>query len=81
MTLATGGLLAIIGFGIGVGVVRPAMLGAMALGQAAAQAPEGERESKLAAALVLRTRGASAGRVVALLIGLAVAAMAVGRYV
>ena len=81
MTFALGGLLAITAFGLGLAVVRPAMLGAMALGQAAAQAPAAEREMKLASAQALRTRAAGAGRLVAVLLLLAVAAMAVGRYI
>jgi hypothetical protein len=81
MAFAFGGVMAIMGFGIGIMVMRPAMLAAMALGQAAAQAPPAERDEKLAQAQALSLRGAGAGRLIAVLLALAVAAMAVGRYV
>jgi hypothetical protein len=81
MAFSFGALMAITGFGLGVSIMRPAALGAMALGQAAAQAPPAERDLKLAQAQVLRLRAASATRVIATLLALAVAAMAVGRYV
>ncbi len=81
MTYGAGALASIAAFLIGVGVMRPAMLRAAALTQAAAQAAPAEREAQLAAAQALRLRGVTAGRVVAALLVLAVAAMAVGRYV
>lgn len=81
VTLAVGGLAAVLAFAIGVGVLRPAMLRAVSLAQAAAQAGSPAREAQLATAQALRLRAAAAGRVVALLLALAVAAMAVARYV
>jgi hypothetical protein len=81
MTYAVGGLLAIVGFIIGVVIMRPAMMRAARLAQSAASAPAGEREQQLAAAQQLRLRGAKFGRVVAWLLLLAVCAMAVARYV
>ena len=80
MTLGFGAVMALTAFTIGMTVARPSMLRAMALGQAAAQAPAAEREAKLASAQALRIRGAAASRLVALLLVLAVAAMAVARY-
>ena len=61
MAFSFGGFMAIVAFGIGVVVMRPSMLAAMALGQAAAQAPPAERDQKLAQAQALRLRGAKAG--------------------
>lgn len=72
MTLALGALAALIAFVLGVGIVRPAMLKAAALSQDPTQ---------LAAAQALRVRAAGFGRVVALLLGVAAAAMAIARYV
>ena len=81
MTFATGGALAIIAFIVGVTVVRPSMLKAMALGPLIAQAQPQEKDSLMAQAQGYRTKAMGAGKVVALLLGLAAAAMAVGRYV
>ena len=47
MAFSSGALLAIVAFAIGIVVMRPAMLGAMAMGQAAAQAPPAERDQML----------------------------------
>jgi hypothetical protein len=80
-TFAAGGLLAIAAFVVGVSVMRPAMLKAAALGQAVAQASPAERDALMAQAQRLRVRGMGAGKLVAALLGLAAAAMAVGRYV
>ena len=81
MTFATGGILAIVAFAIGLTVVRPSMLKAMAIGQSIAQTPAAEREAMMREAQRLRARATSAGRLVAVLLGLAAAAMAVARYV
>lgn len=81
MTYGVGALAAIIAFVLGVTIVRPSMLRAAALTQAAGAAPPHERETKLAQAQALRTRGAQAGGIVALLLAIATGAMAVGRYV
>ncbi len=80
MTYGVGAIASILAFGIGAFVMRPAMLRAAALTQAAAQAAPAEREAHLAAAQALRLRGVKAGRVVAALLTLAVGAMAVARY-
>jgi hypothetical protein len=81
LTLAFGGLAALSAFAIGVGVMRPATLQAASLAQAAAQVPSPEHDARLAAAQRLRLRAASSGRVVALLLALALGAMALARYV
>ncbi len=72
MTLALGALAALIAFVLGVGIVRPAMLKAAVLSQDPAQ---------LAASQALRMRAAATGRLIAVLLGLATAAMAIARYV
>lgn len=81
ITLSIGALCAIIAFVIGMVFARPAMMRATALAQSAAQASPGERDGMLAQAQALRARSNAATRLVALLLGLAVAAMAVARYV
>ncbi len=81
MAFGIGATCAIIAFLIGVLVVRPAMIRAMALAQSAAQASPAERDAQLATAQALRMRSAKAGQWVALLLGLAAAAMGVARYV
>jgi hypothetical protein len=80
MTYAVGGLLAIIGFILGVVLMRPAVLRAARLAQSAASAPQGERELQLALAQQLRVSSARVGRIVAVLLLLSVCTMAVGRY-
>lgn len=81
MTYGVGALAAILALVLGVTVMRPSMLRAAALTQAAGAAPPHERETKLAQAQALRVRGAKAGNIVALLLAIATGAMAVGRYV
>ncbi len=68
--LSFGAACAIVAFIIGLVVVRPAMLQAMALAQSNPQRAQ-----------VLRVRADVVGRIVTVLIGLAAAAMAVARYV
>ena len=81
MALGIGALCAIAAFVVGLVVVRPAMMQAGALSQQAAQAAAAERETLLARAQAMRARAGSAGRAVAMLLGLAAAAMALARYV
>lgn len=70
---AIGGAAAIVAYGLGIAVMRPAMLRAMTLVQTLGPAaPEVVR---------LRTRSTRVGRLVAVLLLGAAAAMAVGRYV
>ena len=80
ITFATGGILAIVGFAIGMTAIRPNMAKAAALAQAASQANEAERGAIAAQAQVLRQRAATAGNVVNVFIVVAILAMAVGRY-
>jgi hypothetical protein len=80
MTFGTGGVLAIGAFAIGMAVVRPSMLKAMVLGPTVAQAPPAERDALAAQVQALRAKAMGAGKVVAILLGLAASAMAVARY-
>jgi hypothetical protein len=81
VALSIGALTAIVGFVIGVTIMRPTALKAMALAQAAMQAPEGPaREAQLAAVAPLRRRATLSLRVVAALLFVAVTTMAVARY-
>jgi len=75
-----GAVTAILAFLLGVIVVRPSMLRAAKLAEAAAGAPPGERDARMAEVQALRMRAGKAGSVVALLLVLTVAAMAVARY-
>lgn len=81
LTFGFGAIAAIIGFVFGVGVMRPAMLGAAALSKAAATAAPEQRERMMAQAQALRIRAGGTGKLVAWLLGLSTLAMAVARYV
>lgn len=81
MTYGVGALAALVAFGLGIAIMRPSMLKAAALSQAAALAAPSEREAKLGQAAALRARGAKTARVVAVLLIFSAAAMAVARYV
>ncbi|MGH2376750.1 MAG: hypothetical protein ACREOC_16325 [Gemmatimonadales bacterium] len=81
LAFGLGGVAALVAYGVGITVMRPAMLRATALAQALGESTsEAEREERLAAIRRLRARGATAGRLVALLLLVAAAAMAVARY-
>jgi hypothetical protein len=81
LALGIGGVLAIVAFVVGVGIMRPASLRAAALAKQAATSPEGpERSAQLEIVQQLRSRGVKAGRVVAALLALVTALMAVARY-
>ena len=80
MTYGLGAVAALIAFGLGIAIMRPSMLNAAALSQAAASAAPDDRAAKLAEASALRLRGAQTAKVVAVVLIIAVAAMAVGRY-
>jgi hypothetical protein len=74
-------VLAIIGFLLGFGVMRPPMIRVMALAQGMEQvADEATRAAHHGEIQALRARASTTGRVVAVLLVLATAAMAVGRY-
>lgn len=79
--MAGGGALAVIALAIGLAVMRPAALRVNALAGAMAANPDDPANvARGAEAQRLRQRVAAAGKVVAILLALATAAMAVGRY-
>lgn len=81
IALSIGALAAIVGFIIGVAIMRPTALKVMSLSQAAMQTPEGPaRDAQLAAVAPLRRRATVTVRVVAVLLAIAVTTMAVARY-
>ena len=81
ITLAIGAVFAIVGFSLGVSIMRPSMLKAAQLTQAAAGMASPAREQQLGQAQALRLRAGATGQVVAWLLLLAAACMAVARYV
>ena len=81
MTYGTGAATAILAFIIGMAVMRPSMMKAMALAQSAAGASEAERPALMSQAAALRARGAAAARIVAILLVITTIAMSIGRYV
>jgi hypothetical protein len=81
MAFGLGGLAALVAFILGVAVLRPMMMKAMALGQTAAAAPTpADRERVMGEAARLRVRSANVSRLTAYLLFFAVTAMAVARY-
>jgi hypothetical protein len=81
MALGLGGLAALAAWLLGVAVVRPSMMKAMALGQSiGSSASAEERQRVMGEAQRLRGRAAGAARATAYLLLFAVAAMAVARY-
>lgn len=81
MSYGIGGVTAILALGLGVGIMRPAMLRAADIARRAAALDPAERDAQMATAQRLRLRAAATGRIVAALLVITVAAMAVGRYV
>ena len=76
-----GGVLAIMAFGIGIGVMRPAMKRVGGLAAGAAQEPDpAKRERMMGEVAGLRRRSATAGSLVATLLTIATALMGVARY-
>jgi hypothetical protein len=76
-----GGLFALAAWVVGMAVLRPSMMRAVALGQGlAGSLPEAERASRAEEIARLRGRSAAAGRIVAVFLLLATALMAVARY-
>jgi uncharacterized membrane protein len=77
-----GGLIAIITFGVGTGVIRPTM---KKIGQLAAQAAQetdaAKRQATMGEVARLRARASTTGWVVATLLTLTTALMAVARYI
>lgn len=80
MTFSLSGGIAIVGFVVGLTLVRPAMVKAAQLAAAQATAPESERASMGAEIGRLRRRGAIGNTLVAYAVFLAAAGMAVARY-
>jgi hypothetical protein len=81
MAFGLGGLAAIVAWVLGVAVLRPSMLKAMALGQSLGPSVSAEeRQRVMGEAQRLRERAAAAGRATAYLLLFSVAAMAVARY-
>lgn len=81
MAFGLGGLAAIVAWLLGVAVLRPSMMKAMALGQSlGASAGAEERQRVMGEAQRFRARAASAGRATAYLLLFSVTAMAVARY-
>ena len=81
MTYGVGAVAAIVALGLGLGIIRPAMLRAAAISQSLGASPEEDRPRLLGEAQSLRTRAAAIGKIVAWLLVVATLAMAVGRYV
>ena len=81
VTFALGGVLALVGYGLGIAVLRPATLRAAALARDLEDgAGNADRQATLAEIGRLRGRAGRAGGAVAALLLLATAAMAVARY-
>lgn len=80
-TFGIAGLLATVGFVLGLAIVRPAMGRAAALAQRLPEASAAERPAMQAEMQRLRGRGSVASMVVAGLVVLAAAGMAIARYV
>ncbi len=81
LTLTVGAAAAFIGFGIGVGVMRPSVLRVGRLVKAAEEATDtSTKEGLLAQVGMLRRRTMLAGRWVAALLTLSVVTMAIARY-
>jgi len=81
MAFGLGGLASIVAYAIGIAVMRPSMMKAMALGQSLSATTSAEkRQSVMAETQRLRSRAAAAGRATAYLLLFAVATMAVARY-
>lgn len=80
IAFGVGGVAALVAYLLGIVLLRPSMMQAASLMAGAAGVSEDERRSRMAEAARLRTRAASVGRMVTVLLLLALAAMAVARY-
>lgn len=81
LALGLGGLASILGFVIGVFGGRPTMMRYVKVAESLATATPEQRPALMAEMQRLRVRGASIQQFVMVLLGLALAAMAVARYV
>jgi hypothetical protein len=79
-TLGVGAAFAIAGYILGIAVLRPATMKAGALATSIATANENDRPAMSAELSRLRARAISSGRLVSALLVLAVAMMAIARY-
>jgi uncharacterized membrane protein len=79
-TYLIGGVAAIVGFAIGAGVVRPAMMRAAELTQAGMAAAPTERAATMGEAQALRVKAEAASQWVTGLLVVAILTMAVARY-
>ena len=80
MTFGTGGAAAILALIVGVAVVRPATEKMMELGQRMANTSESERASIGAELAKYRSRSATSGNIVVILLLIAATAMSIARY-
>jgi hypothetical protein len=81
ITYSIGGLSAVIALILGATAVRGPMEKALKLGQSLSSTPEAERGGMMNEINALRSKGASATRLVSILIMITVFCMAIGRYV
>jgi hypothetical protein len=81
MAFGVGGLAAIVAWVLGMAVLRPSMMKAMALGQSLGPSTSAEERQRVMGEVQrLRARAGTSGRATAYLLLFAVAAMAVARY-
>lgn len=82
ITYSIGGLAALVGFAIGVGIGRPTTLKTLAVGREVAGMADGpEKAARMAELGALRARGQGALRITAALLVVSTICMAIGRYV
>jgi hypothetical protein len=81
ITYGLGAIVAMTALGLGVRILRPAMLNAAALSEAASTAPADKRDAQLAEAQALRMRAARLGEIIAVMLTFTAVTMAIGRYV
>ena len=82
ITLGLGAVAALIAFGFGMGVVRPNQMKIMATMPGVNALPDGaEKQAKMAEVQAMRATAMKGGRIVSVLLMIAVACMAIARYV
>jgi len=81
LAFGLGGLSALLAFVVGIGLGRPVMLRSAKLGESLPTASPADRQAITAEMQRLRARGAAVNRVVMALLLIALAAMAIARYV
>ena len=80
ISMGIGAVLTIVAFILGVAIVRPAVMRAMAMMQEMPSVPEADRPAKMAEVQRLRAKGQLFNRIVAVMLLVAVLTMAVARY-